>query len=84
MVPPLRFELRLVGLRVRYAALTSRRVDPYLLILRANPRPYGELGDTNVYLNVSYQSFLIKKYNTKKIITTTTIAMVISLFVGTA
>ena len=62
MVPPLRIELSLVGLRVRYATVTSRRdeiVNNFLL--RAIPDHTGVKNDTIVYLNVSCQiSFIVK------------------------
>jgi hypothetical protein len=54
MVPPLRIELSLLGLRVRYATVTSRR-DGFVIdfLLRAIQDHTGDRDDTTVYLSVS-------------------------------
>ena len=57
MVPPLRIELSLLGLRVRYATVTSRR-DGFVIdfLLRAIQDHTGDRDDTIVSLNVSCHS----------------------------
>jgi hypothetical protein len=54
MVPPLRIELSLLGLRVRYATVTSRR-DGFvnLCLSRAIQDHTGDRDDTRVCLSVS-------------------------------
>ncbi len=54
MVPPLRFELRPLGLRVRYA--TNNTSEGWIVnnfLLRAIIDHTGAYDDTSVYLNVS-------------------------------